>query len=421
MKRFIALIFMALTLTACSKMGSKSNITSLLVAPKLSQAENDIVKVISTYLGENVVLKYSTTMGYSAPVQITDIDDDGDKEAIVIYYAPNKGTNIRIALLENVEDKWSILIDKEGLGSDIFYFKIVKMSNSNAKQVLVGYSTPNIGDKFLGVYFLDGKTRSDDYNERCENIAVGDLTSDGFDDIIMTTKTPDKRVRIQVLSLNKENALTVVGSHYLKTVDVEITQLKVAEYNGKEKALYIDYKDQYKKMYTEAGVFRDANMQRILPGASIQRLWEYSFNLNSTDIDRDGKIEIPTVIHDETQDELPTLKFVEWADYSGSEPVRKYWGICDTQTGLFTAIPDEWQGLVGVNTYQNGKGWYVTRIEDGAALVKIKQVQLGDMPEINDNEPLTVRIGTRRWQVEFNDDVSQLQRNYIINSMVTVD
>ncbi|MEG0090813.1 MAG: hypothetical protein RSA20_03255, partial [Oscillospiraceae bacterium] len=172
---------------------------------------------------------------------------------------------------------------------------------------------------------------------------------------------------------------------------------------------------------TEAGVFRDANMQRILPGASIQRLWEYSFNLNSTDIDRDGKIEIPTVIHDETQDELPTLKFVEWADYSSDEPVRKYWGICDTQTGLFTAIPDEWQGLVGVNTYQNGKGWYVTRIEDGAALVKIKQVQLGDMPEINDNEPLTVRIGTRRWQVEFNDDVSQLQRNYIINSMVTVD
>ncbi|MEG1049704.1 MAG: hypothetical protein RSE24_04105, partial [Oscillospiraceae bacterium] len=211
------------------------------------------------------------------------------------------------------------------------------------------------------------------------------------------------------------------GSHYLKTPEVEITQLKVVEYRGKENALYIDYKDKYKKMYTEAGVFKGSTMERILPTANIPRLWEYSFNLNSTDIDRDGKLEIPTVIHDEAQDELPTVKFVEWTDYSTDEPKRKYFGVCDTQTGLFMAVPDEWQTLVGASSYKNGKGWYVTRLEDGAALIKVKPVQIGDMPDVNENEPLTVRIGTRRWQVEFNEDVSQIQREYVINSMVTVD
>ncbi|MEG1801549.1 MAG: hypothetical protein RR273_06185, partial [Oscillospiraceae bacterium] len=270
-------------------------------------------------------------------------------------------------------------------------------------------------------YFLGEGAATEDYKERCDIITVGDLTADGLDDIVMTTKTQDKRMRLQILSLGEDNVLVQTGSHYLKTPEVEITQLKVVEYRGKENALYIDYKDKYKKMYTEAGVFKGSTMERILPTANIPRLWEYSFNLNSTDIDRDGKLEIPTVIHDEAQDELPTVKFVEWTDYSTDEPKRKYFGVCDTQTGLFMAVPDEWQTLVGASSYENGKGWYVTRLEDGAALVKVKPVQIGDMPDVNENEPLTVRIGTRRWQVEFNEDVSQIQREYVINSMVTVD
>lgn len=419
MRRIILLISMVITFTACSGMGNKSSIINLLSAPKLSQTENEIVKAIDTYLGEDIVLKYSKTMGYAAPVQVADIDDDGDKEAIVLYYAPNKGTNIRLALLENKDGKWGIVTDEEGLGSEVFYFKITQMSKESNKQVLIGYSTPNIEDKFIAVYFLDANAKAANYSERCNEIAVGDLTEDGYDDIVIETKMPDTRTKLQILSLGEDNEFVVTGTHYLRKSAVTITQLKITKANGGKNALYIDYKDSYKKMYTEAGFFEEGKLSNILPSAYIMRFWDYSFDLNSTDIDRDGVMEIPTVIHDEAQDELPILKFVEWMDFSQGEPTRRYFGVCDTQTGLFMAMPDEWQGVI--NTIGDAEEWAITRVDDGEGIVMVKPVKLGDVPKVSEHEILTVKIGTRRWQIEFSDDVSALQREYIINSMATVD
>lgn len=419
MKKIILLFFIVITLTACSGVGNKTNIINLLSAPKLSQTENDIVKAIDTYLGENIVLKYSNTMGYSAPVQIMDVDDDGESEAFVLYYAPNKGTNIRLALLENIGGKWTIVFDKEGLGSEVFHFTITRLSATAQKQVLVGYSNPTTEDKFIAVYFLDSETEAEVYSERCNQVIVGDLTGDGYDDITLAVKAPDNRTKISVLSLGEDNLFATVGTHYLKAANIQITQLAISKVDGKKNALYIDYKDAYKKTYTEAGVFNGSILERILPAVTIAKVWEYSFDLNSTDMDADGTLEIPTVIQEDVQDELPVLKFIEWTDYSKGEQDRKYFGVCDTKTGLFIAAPDEWQEQISL-LYEE-KSWSITRLDDGTGLVRIKPMQVGSVPDVSDKEIVTVKIGTRRWQIEFSDDVSKEQREYMIGSMTTLD
>ena len=108
MKRLAAIFITLVMLCGCSSIGVKKNITGLLSSPKHSQTESLIVQEIGDYLGENITLKYSQTQGYSAPIQFADIDGDKTDEALVFYYAPNKGTNIRFAFLKSIDEKWEM-------------------------------------------------------------------------------------------------------------------------------------------------------------------------------------------------------------------------------------------------------------------------------------------------------------------------
>ena len=85
-----------LVLSGCSGLPGRTNITSLLSAPKFSQTESDIIKAIDNHIGDNITLRHSTSQGYSAPVQFIDIDGKDEDEAVVFYYAPNKGVACEI-------------------------------------------------------------------------------------------------------------------------------------------------------------------------------------------------------------------------------------------------------------------------------------------------------------------------------------
>ena len=159
-------------LCGCSRIGVNKNITGLLSSPKHSQTESLIVQEIGDYLGENITLKYSQTQGYSAPIQFADIDGDKTDEALVFYYAPNKGTNIRFAFLKNIDEKWEIVFDKEGLGTEVFYFDTIELQGLAGKQILVGYLSSNINENFFVTYFTDTQMGNEDYMEVCEDIFI---------------------------------------------------------------------------------------------------------------------------------------------------------------------------------------------------------------------------------------------------------
>ena len=196
MRRLIILLCTVLVLTGCSGMPSRNNITNLLSAPKFSQTESNIVEAIADHIGENITLRYSQSQGYSSPVQLIDIDGDENDEAIVFYYAPNKGTNIRMAVLSYSGERWNIVSDKEGLGTEVFYFDTAEFKQLENRQLLVGYLSSNIDENFFVTYFTDSEKNIPDYVERCQDIVVGDVNYDGYSDIILTNRTADGRIRL---------------------------------------------------------------------------------------------------------------------------------------------------------------------------------------------------------------------------------
>ena len=412
MKRIILAICSLLLLCGCSSVFSNNNITGLLSSPKHSQTESEIAQVIGDFLGENITLKYSQSQGYSAPIQFIDIDNDGVEEALVFYYAPNKGTNIRFALVDYTDEQWSIVFDKEGLGGDVFYFDTITLGDLQGKQIIVGYLPVNISENFFVTYFTDTTAEIPDYTEVCEDILVGDLTSDGGNDIILTSRLSDGSIRIKLLTFNPEGTFKVAGAKTIRRGDINITQLAISKTQDDKTALYVDYIDSYNKMYTEAGSLYNGAVINCLNQEYVSRVWSYSQKLNSFDIDGDKVQEIPVVMQDDSGEELPVLKFIQWNDYSAEETVQKSYGVYNTSENVYIALPAELKDAV--YTEYNSDLWRVLSLKDDSELIRFVKENPNQKPVYSE---YSIHIGAENWKIQFSDKLEQSQINYIIDSI----
>lgn len=412
------IICAALCFAGCDSITSKSNITNLLSAPKRSQTDSSIVAAVENYLGENINLEYSSPQGYSAPIQFADVDRDGESEAAVFYYAPNRGTNIRFALLKNIQDKWTIMLDKEGLGNEVFYYDTIQMPHIDGRQIVVGYNQGNIDESFFVTYFTDTQKNLPDYVESCSTVTAGDMTGDGYSDIVLTTYMPSGICRVRVYAFTDKLTFENVGSKVLVYNDIQITQMKIANLADGTPALYTDYSDGHSRMNTEVFVLAGDRLANALPGGVISRYWPYESALNSRDIDGDGCIETADVNYPENSIDLPQTVFMEWTDRTVEQPRRKRYGVYDSRYNLFIALPDAWQDNVSCHATDNGCA--VKDIQSGEVLLKITQANVNDEYEAGAYS-YTSYLDATMWHLRFKESVEMSQVEYVYKNLVDFD
>lgn len=410
-------------LSGCSTFAVKSGITNLLAAPKLSTTESEIATFMNEYLGESVSLRYSQSMGYTSPIQLIDIDEDGTDEAVVFYYALNKGTNIRLAVLSQTAESWSVIMDKEGLGSDVFFFETTEISGLTGQQIVVGYQTPNIEDKFFVTYFTDRNIA--DYTERCENILIGDVNRDSGNEIILTDKLTDDRIRVKAVEFNGSDGFDTIGTRILAHTNIQITQMELCRIKDGKNVLYIDYRTANNTMHTEFGYFTGGKMTDLIADIPIvDKQWEFEWNLNCTDINGDGVLDVPTILPLNSEYDDLNMRYIEWFDYSVYYPQRVYYGVCDTRTGIFTAIPNEWQNLIHTQANEEN-GFVIMDTQKQKKLVEISAASEEEEieSEYEQNLPLKnkiVKIGAKYWNIEFSRDMDEEQKEYVLNSICSL-
>ena len=407
-----------ISLTGCNALTTKSNITSLLSAPKLSENESDIVAAIEAYLGEDISLKDSQSQGYSAPIQLIDIDFDSVYEAVVFYYAPNKGTNIRFALLSYGEEGWNMVFDKEGLGAEVFYFDTIVLPKIQGKQIMVGYQPTNIDENFFVTYFTDSEKEIPDYVESCQDIISGDMTGSGYSDIILTKTMANGNTSLNVLNFTEDMTFKILGVKTLKYSNIEIVQLKINCTSDGKNALYVDYSDGSSRMHTEIYSFENCRIKSEIANGIVSKSWEYEPVISSRDMNGDGFLETASVLSTQQTERMQVYKFMEWADWTQQEPQRVYYGIYWADENMFAAIPDEWQDLVYATGLENG--FEIKTAENDETLFKITEIDA-----VNDVEDgaysYTAYIGTKMWHIQFSENMNMSQIEYVYKSLLYFD
>ena len=116
---------------------------------------------------------------------------------------------------------------------------------------------------------------------------------------------------------------------------------------------------------------------------------------------------------------VENLKFMEWTGFLLEEPLRKYYGVCEAEAGLYFPLPDEWQNLVTLQYGENESNWQVVKIDDGSVIADFMLLPTGYDQETEDNE-IIVNTVTIQLKIKFDKSVSDDQRRYIIGGMMYI-
>ena len=294
-----------LLLLLCGCSGQIGNVEELLEAPKLSQSQSHVVEELNRYIGGSAKLKYPRKGDFLSPFVFKDLNGDGVEEAVVFYGDDNSEANtkhVRIALLGQTGSKWAVLWDEEGLGTEVESVNFSSMYGEGAPTLIVGYTSTNLSDKFMGVYtYLKEQNTLQKVNERSySEYALADFIGTGIDDlIVLSPATQPGPMQASLLSV-QGGQLQPLATLSLDSLLQSCSGIYTSQSGGRY-SLVVDG-------YTSGGtlaseeLYFDTKAQRLLThstrlGVSIPNLSTRAVtNLRSRDIDEDGTVEIPVVL-----------------------------------------------------------------------------------------------------------------------------
>jgi len=420
MKKLIAFILLAVFMTGCSGLTSQDNIINLLSAPQLSRDESDVVASVSEYLSRDVYLKYPKQNTDISPVQILDIDNDKKDEAVVIYSAPSISSNVRLAVLGESSDGWTVIHDSEGFGTDLYRLDFENLTQSKRKQIVVGYTFSDSSEKLLSVYFQGDENIENIMTYSCQAYVIKDITGNGTDDIILTgVNAENQHTTVQVISW-QDDSFETVSTATLGTANARVTNIALTDGDYSDNpVILVDYYDTNRRVHTELFTFEENILECIIGRDSVVKKWDEQYNLISADVDGDKKTETPTIITDEIVNSR-YLRFMEWTTYSDTTPQRKLFGICITEDAIFIPLPDSWQGLITPSDGEQTGEFVITEKAENSEIVNFKVIKTGISPKkLTENQRL-ISVGTIQLLFTFAEDVSAEDISHITEDIIYI-
>ena len=147
-KSICMLIAFVLLFSSCSFLGNTQNVEELLAPPKITQAQAEIVRALEEHEGGNIHLQAPVNGDNIFPIFMEDINGDGVQEAIVFYVAPQKGANVRLAILEQTSSGYVVVGEEEGVSPEIESFTLASFYTGNNRQLVVGYQNLNLNEHY---------------------------------------------------------------------------------------------------------------------------------------------------------------------------------------------------------------------------------------------------------------------------------
>lgn len=419
-------LLVAVFLTACAPFGVQTT-NELLRAPTLGAEQAGIQEALAEYLKEEPQYKFPKEGNILSPIIQVDLDGDGVEEGVLFYSVQSntsqksRGGNVYMAVLSQTSGEWKVVADVQGSSVDVASVEVVDMMGDGTKQLIVGYSTSNLGSRSLSLYqFKDGQVQEQVFGAYY-NYLVGDFTASGKSSIAVVSPATDQvGMRLNFLAGNNgqfemmqepvelyQNFVSCIGIY--PSVDKEGKQMLIID--GKLPGDIIASQILY--FSAEGAGFYTLPDSVVATATNTSR---YSSWLNSKDIDGLGNIEIPVetkLVESEDiyfggKENDTSVSQVDWKDFSVVPEEVKMFGLLDNEYGIFISLPEEWRGTVELKAENDGS-WRLVRKQTGALLISE-----GTVPQKKDANTIVWRIpGSDEMCVMFHRALTQEEKQQI--------
>jgi hypothetical protein len=325
----------------------KTSADELYRLPRASEEYFKLQKRIDLVLASGAEYSPPTSGENRQSVQLEDIDGDGVKEAIAFFAARSEDYPLKIYIFKSDGDDYVTADIIEGVGAGIESIRYTDMDGDGILELVVGWQM-GAALKNMALYLERGfqhvKVAEADYT----TLLVSDITGDGAPDVsVVRLGTADTPGELEVFSLMADGEIVGASAHLSDGVEA-VSRAQTGKLFDGAPAVVIDGKAAGGGIVTDIFCRVDGALVNIARASAEENAAPRTLTVYSTDIDRDGVIEMPHPIPLPQQSDT-VYYYIDWRSYSsdGSRRVAMstYHNYSD---GWYLSLPEEWRGRLTV-------------------------------------------------------------------------
>ncbi len=290
---FVILLALCLSLWGCVLEPAES----LYAVPKQSQDFLDLQSAIEAAMPAGAAYSPPTSGEHQQAVQLSDLDGDGEDEAVVFLKSGNE-MPLSLCIFDKGDQSYSLIGKIDGAGNAFDQVQYVEMDGQPGNEIVVGRKISDQVAHVLDVYTLYGGHTAQLLSAGYAEFITSDLDADGLTDLVLLRSDGDSEQGVAEfyhwsegqLLRERETRMSTSADAIKRMISGKMCKNVPAVFVASEYGEGMIVTDVFS--YTD-GVFSNLvlpeNMDTAVP--TVREYYVYS-----CDIDADGLIELPRLI-----------------------------------------------------------------------------------------------------------------------------
>lgn len=411
MKRIFKIILISLvclSLSSCEN--SFLSVEKLMRPPRLS-GEDSILQEAFEASVENekdIVMKTPVGGNYRSSYLLFDIDGDSTDEAIVLYSVPADGNFVVAKVFEYSGGKWFNTSQISGTHSEIYEINFADINGDGCHEIILSWIKNSDGNLIsdstmntsyiLEVYSYDGNNNALLFTDSYTELFFKDINSNKADEILMfkiNFSNKDNLTTARLISFNEDysvfcDKVTTISDMF--QIESIVSDNVVSD--GKNiSRIFVDGTYSESEFYTEI-IEIDESFNVSLPFKNNKSVLSKTLRTDRVfcmDVDRDGKVEIPSMEIFPYSERIyegksEPLNLVVWSEYTDDGFNIKLKSLLNTKVGHIAIIPEEFIGkLTAIYDEENLNLTFYSVTSDGKIANALFSFRIFTIPQWEEN------------------------------------
>jgi len=344
----MAALLLSLLLSGCSGFAIEFDPEKLYALPELPAKYTELNAQINAILEDGAEYAAPTSGTNIQPVQLTDLDGDGQQEAVAFFRKAEDEKPLKIYIFSAEGDRYEQSAVIEGSGTSVYSVAYSDLDGDGRTELIVGWRV-NAELQALSVYDLSPAGPSELLRSvSYVRYACADLNNDGLQELVVLHSDEEGEGVADYYDWEEE-ALVLRSPARISVTMAELSQqgrLNAGQLRDGQTALFVTGVTEQSGAVTDILALRNGELTNIVLSEATGVSGEIApfYGLYPTDIDGDGRLEVPAPV---SADGAPPFQRVDWRSYkldgTGEVMLSTYHCVED---GWYLRLPEEWVGQV---------------------------------------------------------------------------